>query len=298
MERRRERQVTVRLPPLPAPERIADLSREAAARERVEPQLVEKDFYLTRLLWALGQRLEAGLLLIGGTLLCKVDLGFFRMSEDADFIVPASASRMRSINVPRLAVVRDALKEVCPIVGVRAALPAGTLSNAAAHGEWRLEYPSEFGPQNIKVEAVIRKPVEAPRRVRLKQLISDSSLGGYEDAFCFAVTSTEARAEKVRAAHTREAIRDFYDLARLIDAEADLSSASFVRLVDQKLTELNAPPLFKQPSFGAMDRNRRRILESAMKRELPSVLRADAPPFDLDETFRRLDAAWEPLRRS
>jgi hypothetical protein len=44
------------LPALPDPSLLADLSRETAAREGVQPQLVEKDFYLTRLLWALGER--------------------------------------------------------------------------------------------------------------------------------------------------------------------------------------------------------------------------------------------------
>jgi hypothetical protein len=36
----------------------------------------------------------------------------------------------------------------------------------------------------------------------------------------------------VRAAFTREAIRDFYDLDRLLDAGADLSSPEFMELVD------------------------------------------------------------------
>jgi hypothetical protein len=55
------------LPRLPDRALLADLCREAAARERVQPQLVEKDFYLTRILWALGQGVGDGLLLKGGT---------------------------------------------------------------------------------------------------------------------------------------------------------------------------------------------------------------------------------------
>lgn len=38
------------LPPLPDRQLLADLCREAAERERVQPILVEKDFHLTRLL--------------------------------------------------------------------------------------------------------------------------------------------------------------------------------------------------------------------------------------------------------
>jgi hypothetical protein len=61
----------------PAPHRC----RETAAKERVQPAAVEKDYYLTRLLWALGQLLGERLLLKGGSLLSKVDLGFRRRSE-------------------------------------------------------------------------------------------------------------------------------------------------------------------------------------------------------------------------
>jgi len=76
------------LPPLPDRALLADLCRETAARERLQPQVIEKDFYLTRLLWALGEALGEQALLKGGTLLSKVDLGFRRMSEDADLVVP------------------------------------------------------------------------------------------------------------------------------------------------------------------------------------------------------------------
>ena len=80
------------LPPLPERAFLADLCREVAESERLQPHVIEKDFYLTRLLWALGQELRDQLLLKGGTLLSKVDLGFLRMSEDADFIIPGQSS--------------------------------------------------------------------------------------------------------------------------------------------------------------------------------------------------------------
>ena len=112
--------MTVELPKLPDRALLADLCRETAARERVQPQLVEKDFYLTRLLWALGQSFGDELLLKGGTLLSKVDLGFFRMSEDADLVLPGPASRQRLTNVRRMHRVRDVLKEIGPVAGVSA----------------------------------------------------------------------------------------------------------------------------------------------------------------------------------
>ena len=88
--------------------------------ERVEPQLIEKDFYLTRLLWALGQRFGDALPLKGGMLLSKVDLGFVRMSEDADLVLPGTPSRRSSQNVGRMRLARDAIAEVSPAVGLSA----------------------------------------------------------------------------------------------------------------------------------------------------------------------------------
>jgi predicted nucleotidyltransferase component of viral defense system len=280
------------LPPLPDTERLADLAREAAALHRVEPQLVEKDLYLTRVLWALGQLLEDVVLLKGGTLLSKVDLGFYRMSEDVDLVVPGKVSRSRGTNARRTNLIRDALKKAAPAIGARLPYPSGEAHERAAHVIWTLDYDSAFGPQQITVEGSIRPVLEPPRLVPLGQLIADPLAGDFSTARCWALSAHEARAEKVRAAFTREAIRDFYDLDRLADAGADFTSERFVRLVDAKLAELKQAPLAQQPSHFNLDRDRRRALETSSKRELPAVLRADAPKFDLDAVLWRFDKLW------
>ncbi|BDG08567.1 nucleotidyl transferase AbiEii/AbiGii toxin family protein [Anaeromyxobacter paludicola] len=190
--------MSVSPPPLPERPLLADLCREAAARERVEPQLIEKDFYLTRLLWALGQRFGDALLLKGGTLLSKADLGFFRMSEDADLVLPGTPSRRGLQNVNRMRHVRDAIKDVAGEVGVSARFPAGELHNKAAHGVWQLDYASEFGPQGIMLEVSIRPVLRPVREGRLRQLLADPLASDMTDARCFALDALEAHAEKVR----------------------------------------------------------------------------------------------------
>jgi predicted nucleotidyltransferase component of viral defense system len=282
------------LPPLPDRALLADLCRETAARERLQPQVIEKDFYLTRLLWALGEALGDQALLKGGTLLSKVDLGFRRMSEDADLVVPRLPSREKRSNVLALNQVRDALKRTAAVVGVRLPFPDGQHSERGAHRQWELLYESELGPQSIKVEVSLRGRLRPARRVHLDQLLRDDALiGSYAPAFCYALDADEARAEKVRAAFTRAAIRDLYDLEQLARAGADLSSQRFVRLVDAKLAELGAPSLREQPrSFGAAAGPRRRALEAAIARELQAVLRIDEVPLDLDATFERFNGLW------
>jgi predicted nucleotidyltransferase component of viral defense system len=284
--------LSVRLPPLPDRSLLADLCRETAAIERVQPQLVEKDFYLTRLLWALGQHFGDALLLKGGTLFSKVDLGFLRLSEDADLVLPGTPSRRSSQNVGRMRRVSDAIAEISGAVGVTVPFPAGQLHHQASHGVWQLEYASEFGPQRIMLEASIRPVLRPPREVPLRQLLADPLAGDVKGATCFALAALEAHAEKVRAAFTRDAIRDFYDLDRLLAAGADLSSPEFLALVDGKLEELHAVPLARQGRSFALDANRRRVIEAGLARDLPAVLRADAPAFDLDAMLARFDVLW------
>jgi predicted nucleotidyltransferase component of viral defense system len=157
---------------------------------------------------------------------------------------------------------------------------------------WVLEYASEFGRQVVKVEVTIRPLLRAPRRVVLGQLLEDPLLGDHGEASCHALTADEARAEKVRAAFTREAIRDFYDLDRLMDAGADFSSKSFLELVDAKLAEIGTPALARQGRSFGMTAKRRNALDASLGHDLPAVLRKDAPPFDLDAMLRRFDRVW------
>src|SRR6266511_4252418 len=110
--------MSIRIPELPSLDDLADASREAAAIERVQPWSVEKDFYLTRLIWALAQVHGSGLLLKGGTCLSKCDLGYHRMSEDADFVIPGRPTEYRADNVRRLNPVPRTIREIGDIVGV------------------------------------------------------------------------------------------------------------------------------------------------------------------------------------
>jgi predicted nucleotidyltransferase component of viral defense system len=280
------------LPALPDRELLADLCREAANRERLQPHVVEKDFYLTRLLWALGQTLSDQALLKGGTLLSKVDLGFKRMSEDVDLVMPRAPTNKRA-NVFALNKVRDVLRAIVDEVGLGLPFPDGAHFEQGTHRQWDLPYESAFGPQAIEMEVSLRPTIRPARRVSLAQLLVDPLVGSYGSAFCYALDADEARAEKVRATFTRDAIRDLYDLEQLARADADLSSPEFVHLVDVKLAELGAPPLRQQArSFGAGTGPRRKALEASVVRELPAVLRVDEQPLDLERIFERFNRLW------
>ena len=282
------------LPPLPDRELLADLCREAAVIEGVPPFAIEKDFYLTRLIWVLAQEMEDRLLPKGGTLLSKVDLGFRRMSEDVDLVIPWPGSRRhRGINASETNRVRDALRRLAPIAGLRLENHNGEVSERGARVIWTLLYESSFSPQAIDVEVALRPVLRIPRRAGLSQLLSDPLIGDYAEAYCWALDADEARAEKVRAAFTREAIRDFYDLRQLRQAGADFTSERFRLLVDQKLAELAAPPLSEQAASFGLTPERRRRLDAERRRGLQAVVRVADDVFDLEAMLADFDALWD-----
>ena len=238
----------ITLPSRVGPAALADLCREAAYESRFQPQVIEKDYVLTRLLWALGQRLGSQVLLKGGTLLSKVDLGFRRMSEDVDLVIPWDPSagyRTRWSNVQSMKVIRDNLNEIAAAANLHVKSLDGERFQQGSHVIWTLDYDSAFGAQSITVEASLQIIRAKPRQVELSQLLQDSQAGDYQDARCWALDEDEARAEKVRAAFTREApaIRDYYDLLALEEIGKDLSSAGFITRVDEKLAEVKSLPL-------------------------------------------------------
>lgn len=283
----------VNLPPLPNRELLADLCLEVSATEGVQPFAVEKDFYLTRLIWALAQQFDDRLLLKGGTLLSKVDLGYRRMSEDVDLVIPWSGSRTyRGTNAGKVNPVRDALKALAPLVGLRFERYDGYPSEKHAHVVWELPYESSFGPQAIDVEVALRPVLRPPRRAPLSQLLNDPLAGDYGEAYCWALDADEARAEKARAAFTRAEIRDYYDLDQLLRAGKDFDSEAFRNLVDQKLAELRSPPLRDQLASFGMTAARRKQLDAQGRKGLRAVVRAADESFDLDAVLAHFDALW------
>lgn len=156
---------TVELPALIPRDRLADACREVAGEQRVQPAAVEKDYYLTRLITALAEEIGGGILLKGGTLLSKVDLGFNRMSEDVDLVLPGTPDGHKRSNAKRMDVLRSALLRVRGPVGVDVPMQHGERQDKDSHVLWEVRYDSEFGPQRIIVEATIR-PVMRPATSR------------------------------------------------------------------------------------------------------------------------------------
>ena len=123
-------------------------------------------------------------------------------------------------------------------------------------------------------------------------MLADPLIGDYSGAYCWAMDAAEARAEKVRAACTREAARDYFDLALLAKAGVDLTSDDFLALVDAKLAELKHPSLRSAAAVFALTPERRRQLEASVRKDLPAVLRIGEPHFDLGAMLTHFANLW------
>jgi predicted nucleotidyltransferase component of viral defense system len=286
-------------PPSPDPDHLADECRETAALEHLQPGAVEKDLHLTRLIWGLADVCGDTLLLKGGTCLSKVDIGYHRMSEDADLVIPwAGSLRYKSTNSSRVNRIRDILRDLAPRLGMRFPNPEGERFGRNSHAIWEVHYDGRFPPTTIAVEVAMRPVLRPARRAALRQLLRGPLTEGYADAYCWALDADEVRAEKVRAAYTRDApeIRDYYDLGLLADMGADFTSESFIDLVDRKLAELKRSPLTEMPpAFGLTAAQRQQLSGPGLIR-LTSVLRTTEAPFNLDRVLAHFDGAWGRTR--
>ena len=71
-------------------------------------RLIEKDYFCTVLLQHLAP-LDGALVFKGGTCLAKVHAGFYRLSEDLDFVIPMPTDASRSDRSARMAGMKNAL---------------------------------------------------------------------------------------------------------------------------------------------------------------------------------------------
>jgi len=69
--------------------------RYTAAITGFGARLIEKDYYCSLILFALAANTDIPLVFKGGTCLAKVHAGFYRMSEDIDYLIPVEFGSKR-----------------------------------------------------------------------------------------------------------------------------------------------------------------------------------------------------------
>jgi predicted nucleotidyltransferase component of viral defense system len=269
-----------------APDELREAIRFTAEETGFVPRMIEKDYFCSVILEALG---EAGTALVfkGGTCLAKVHAGFFRLSEDLDFSIPTPIGATRS----------DRRRAVGPVKALVDAIPASvsalelrtrlTGQNVSTQYHATLAYRSLLAPrtETIEIEIGLREPtLTEPQQADVHTMLLHWVRG---DPFVrpFAtrcLSYQEAMAEKLRAALARRepAIRDFFDIDHAVHvAGFDVGDVELVRILRGKLAV---------PGTGRVDVSEEQLVR--LRQQVDSLLRPvlrerEFGQFDLDRAF-------------
>lgn len=268
-----------------------DLFREAvnftAAETTFLPRLIEKDYFCTVLLQYL-MAADGDIVFKGGTCLAKVYAGFYRLSEDLDFVIPMPVDAPRSARSARAAGMKEAVLQLPNNIGAFRLIEPLTGANNSTQYVAIVGYTSAISRQEeaIKIEVGLREPLLTPSynggaRTILLDPISGKPMMPALPLPC--ISWSEAMAEKLRAAMTRReaAIRDFFDIdyaVRKLDLKPQ--DAAVIGLLRQKLAVPGNNPI-------DLSGSRLAALRQQLEPRLKSVLRRkDFEEFDLERAYR------------
>lgn len=266
--------------------------QQTAAETGFTAALIEKDYYCSLILKEIFLDRSHDLIFKGGTLLNKVHVGFYRLSEDLDFsisISPEMSRKDRSSSMKPIRKILDKLES--KIKGLTFKDPFRGYNSSAQYNAC-LEYES-FSlntKDTILFEIGLREEVLIPPiTINAKTLVKDAISGDFlinpYPVQC--LTKIEAYAEKLRAALTRAkpAIRDIFDLDYALRYKIlDVYNKEFQELTKIKLVR-------PEPLAIDLFDSKKQILESQLETQLRPVLR--------EEDYRQFDfeKAWSDLNQ-
>ncbi|HAR98853.1 MAG TPA: hypothetical protein DCS11_08185 [Syntrophus sp. (in: bacteria)] len=269
----------------------ADRFREAVSftvsETRFIKRLIEKDYFCTLLLGCLTAA-DSTLVFKGGTCLAKVHAGFYRLSEDLDFVIPMPYGASRSERSRRAEGLKGAVSRVPNTWDVFRIVKPLTGANNSTQYIAVVGYRSliERHEETIKIEVGLREPLLMPAFLGQAQTLLLDPVSGKPILPAIPVQCLswdEAMAEKLRAALSRRevAIRDFYDLDYAVRKRSFMPlETAIVDLVRRKLAIPGNEPV-------DVSSDRLAALRLQLDTELKTVLREkDLREFDLERAFK------------
>lgn len=258
-----------------------------AAETGFSARLIEKDYFCSLVLDHLRAS-DDQLVFKGGTCLAKVYAGFYRLSEDLDFVIPVSAGSTRSERSSLATAIKQTVADLPAFVPVFTIAERLKGANNSTQYLGTVAYPSLVSQQQeiIKIEVGLREPLLTPRQVGsagsiLLNPISRKSLLAPFDTAC--ISMLEAFAEKFRAALSRRevAIRDFFDIDHAVsNLGLQTGDGTFIELVRAKLAIPGNEPVDVSDSRLA---DLRRQLDPQLK---PVLREQDFRAFDLERAIQ------------
>ena len=217
--------------------------RYTAASTGFGARLIEKDYYCSVLLHVLAVRTDLPLVFKGGTCLAKVHAGFYRLSEDMDFLIPVEIDAKRSTKRELILPVKDAFERLHADNSCFDILQPLEGANQSSQYLGAVGYSSVISNvvETVKLEISMREPLYEPIHPGAAHTLlrhpgtEADAVKGFEVP---SISLTEAYAEKFRAALTRPevAVRDFYDIDYAMRIGViDIERQQFIELVKNKL---------------------------------------------------------------
>lgn len=161
--------------------RFKDLIKALAGKHPFRTEMIEKDYYLTKLLIAIKELYGPKLVFKGVTCLNKIYLGYYRMSEDLNFInVTSGLLLTRKARSKAIDFLRKDIGGICKGTNLHCNNPRGVGANIATRYFFNFEYHSLItnAPASVILEITQRNnpilhPVKKPLNISFKTLLRE-----------------------------------------------------------------------------------------------------------------------------
>ena len=266
-------------------EEINRISKESG----FAPRLIEKDYHLTEILHKISERKIKDLVFKGGTCLNKCYLGFYRLSEDLDFVFNHDVKGLSKIQIKKiLDNVRRILFEILNELNLETNKELGKgwkmLTSKKEPKIVGLEIITRYTSlidnsiQTIKIEISFRNKLINPTKTRPIHHEFINALGEpilKEDMDVEVIDLAENFAEKFRALITRKntAIRDIFDIYFILKGKILPFNKKTISLI---LIKINETPEhhFKKEDLLSFIENLDSKLDNLNEKEIFAVLKS------------------------
>ena len=274
-------------------ENEADLKEELlklSDKTKFSSRLLEKDYHLTRILHKIAEKQIKDLVFKGGTCLNKCYLGFYRLSEDLDFVYNKDVKNLTKVQIKKiLDRIRRELFSVLNELELKTNTELGKgwkmLTSKEVPKIVGLEITANYismidnSVQTIKLEVSFRNKLIKPTRMKIIEHEFVDALGEpilREDAEIEAIDLTENLAEKFRALVIRKniAIRDIYDIYFILKNKIVKIDNELIDLILIKINENRDKKFSKQDLLKFIESLNSKI-SGLDDKEISSLLKSD-----------------------
>lgn len=268
---------------------LIKLFDDLAEKHKFSVKLLEKDYHLTRILHKIAEKQIKDLVFKGGTCLNKCYLGFYRLSEDLDFIYNQDVSNLSKLQIKKIL---DGLRR--NLFKTLDELEFNT--NKELGKGWKMltskENPKIVGLeiitiynslidssfQTIKLEISFRNKLIKPTKMKKIKHEFVDALGEpilKKDVEIEVIDLSENFAEKFRALVTRKnvAIRDIYDIYFILGNNILKIDKETIELILIKINESKKEKFSKEDLINFVESLDYKI-SGLNKKELLSLLKS------------------------